>query len=117
MMRSTAKQHLTEATQNVIFKLVDNADVCFKLSTSEDHMSAEEDARALLLVRAMLRGFKAQCYQYEAGLLEDDEWKELRAAIVGVCTLPGVTKHWEQLKPYMSERLRKVVEGSDDRNA
>lgn len=72
-----------------------------------------------LLVRAMLRGFEAQVYQYEAGLLEEDEWQALQAAIVGLCALPGVNYYWEQLKPYMSKRLQLVVEEgiSNEQNA
>ena len=113
MMRSSAKQELTVATQNLIYKLIDNSDIWVKLTTGGEASSPEEDARMSLLVRAMLRGFEAQIYQYQAGLLEDDEWQALRAAIVAICALPGVAKYWEQLKPHMSERLRSVVEDTD----
>jgi hypothetical protein len=66
-----------------------------------------------LLVRAMLRGFEAQAYQYQAGLLEKDEWQALRAAIIGMCALPGVARYWEQLRPQMSQRLQSIVEECD----
>ncbi len=113
MMRSSAKQELTVGTQNLIYKLIDNSDAWVKLTNGEQASSPEEDARMSLLVRAMLRGFEAQRYQYEAGLLEEDEWQTLRAAIVSICALPEVNKYWEQLKPHMSERLRLVVEESE----
>lgn len=65
-----------------------------------------------LLVRATMRGFESQCYQYESGLLEDDEWHALQAAIRDICAMPGFNKYWEWLKPHMSARLQKVVDGS-----
>lgn len=57
----------------------------------------------------MLRGFESQCYQYDAGLLEDEEWTALRSAIKDICMLPGVRKYWLQLRPHMSVRLRDIV--------
>ena len=117
MMRSSAKQELTVATQNLIYKLIDNSDVWVKLTTGLEASSPEEDARMSLLVRAMLRGFEAQSYQYQAGLLEQDEWQAMRAAIVEICALPGVARYWELLKPHMSERLRSVVEETDSATA
>jgi hypothetical protein len=114
MMRSSAKQQLTAGSQNLIYKAIDNSDAWVKLTSGEQASSPEEDARMSLLVRAMLRGFEAQTYQYHAGLLEKDEWRALRAAIVGMCTLPGVAKYWEELKPHMSERLRTVVEADQN---
>lgn len=114
MMRSAAKQDLTVATQNVLFKAVDHADIWVKLASGEDGSSPEEEARMWLLVRASMRGFESQCYQYEAGLLEEDEWQALRTAILDLCTLPGWARYWEQMKPHMSNRLRKLVdEGSN----
>ena len=111
LMRSTVKQSLTEATQNVIFKLAENSDVWVKLTTGEKPSSPEEDVRMSLLVRATLRGFESQCYQYDAGLLEENEWHALRTAIEDICGLPGVRRYWAELKPHMSERLRVVVDG------
>ena len=111
MMRTTAKQGLTEATQSLIYTAIDRSDEWVKLMTGDDPTSPEEDARMSLLVRAMLRGFESQCYQYESGLLEEDEWYALQAAIRDLCSLPGVNKYWQQLKPHMSERLKKLVDG------
>jgi len=111
MMRATAKQGLTEASQNLIYTAIDKSEEWVKLTTGDDASTREEDARMSLLVRAMLRGFESQCYQYESGLLEDDEWRALQAAIKDLCSLPGFNKYWQQLKPHMSEKLKKVVDG------
>jgi hypothetical protein len=110
MMRSGAKQSLTATTQNLIYKAIDNSAEWVKLTTGDEPATPEEDTRMSLLVRAMLRGFESQCYQYEAGLLEEDEWYALRTAIKDICALPGVNRYWEQLRPHMSERLQKVVD-------
>jgi len=64
-----------------------------------------------LLTRAMLRGFESQCFQFDSGLLEDNEWRALQSAIKELCTLPGFNKYWQQLKPQMSERLQRVIDG------
>jgi hypothetical protein len=112
MMRSAAKQSLTEASQNFIYTAIDRSEEWVKLTTGEDPSTPDEDARMSLLVRAMLRGFESQCYQYESGLLEEDEWNALQAAIKDLCSLPGINKYWEMLKPHMSEKLRKVVDGN-----
>jgi len=111
LMRTAAKQSLTEASQNFIYTAVDNSEEWVKLTTGDNPSTPEEDARMSLLVRAMLRGFESQCYQFESGLLEDNEWHALQAAIKDLCSLPGVNKYWQQLKPHMSERLRNVVDG------
>ncbi len=110
MMRSGAKQSLTATTQNLIYKAIDYSAEWVKLTTGDEPATPEEDTRMSLLVRAMLRGFESQCYQYEAGLLEEDEWYALRTAIKDICALPGVNRYWEQLRPHMSERLQKVVD-------
>ena len=111
MMRSAAKQGLTETSQNLIYKAMDNPADWLKLVNGEQPDSPEQDARMSLLARAMLRGFESQCYQYDVGLLEEDEWRALRAAIIDICALPGVNRYWERLRPHMSGRLQKVVDG------
>ncbi len=111
LMRTAAKQSLTEASQNFIYTAIDRSEEWVKLMTGDDPSTPEEEARMSLLVRAMLRGFESQCYQRESGLLEDDEWRALQAAIRDLCSSPGVNRYWQQLRPHMSERLKKVVDG------
>ena len=111
LMRTAAKQSLTEASQNFIYTAIDRSEEWVKLMTGDDPSSPEEEARMSLLVRAMLRGFESQCYQRESGLLEDNEWRALQAAIRDLCSSPGVNRYWQQLRPHMSERLKKVVDG------
>jgi len=111
MMRAAAKQSLTESTQSLIYKAIDNSEEWLKLMTGDEPSTSEENARMSLLVRATLRGFESQCYQYEAGLLEENEWHALRTAIRDICAMPGFIRYWDQLKPHMSERLKKVVDG------
>jgi hypothetical protein len=111
MMRSAAKHSITEASQNFIYTAIDKSEEWVRLTTDQDPSTPEEDARMSLMVRAMLRGFESQCYQYESGLLEDDEWYALQSAIKELCSLPRINKYWQQLKPHMSERLKKVVDG------
>ncbi len=110
MMRTAAKQSLTEASQGFMYAAIDNSEDWVKLMAGESASTPEQDARMSLLVRAMLRGFESQCYQYESGLLEEAEWRALQSAIKDLCALPGVNKYWQQLKPHMSERLKRVVE-------
>ena len=111
LMRTAAKQSLTEASQNFIYTAIDRSEEWVKLMTGDDPSTPEEEARMSLLVRAMLRGFESQCYQRESGLLEDDEWRALQAAIRDLCSSPGVNRYWQQLRPHMSERLKRVVDG------
>lgn len=112
VMRAAAKQNLTEASQNLIYKMVENSSHWVKLISGEEAASAEEQAEMSLLVRAMLRGFESQCYHYEAGLLEEEEWQALRNAIQSICALPGVHRYWLELKPHISARLHAVIEGT-----
>lgn len=111
MMRSGAKQSLTEATQGVIYQAMDHSDEFVKLVSGTEPDSPEEDARMSLLTRAVFRGFESQCYQYESGMLEDYEWQALQTTIKYFGSLPGFNKYWQQLKPHMSERLKKVIDG------
>ena len=110
MMRSGAKQSLTESTQGVIYAAMENADEFVKLMSGAEAASPEEDARMSLLTRAMLRGFESQCYQYENGLLEEHEWLALQTTMRQLLAQPGFNRYWQQLKPHMSQRLRMVVE-------
>jgi hypothetical protein len=110
MMRAAAKQSLTESSQAVIFKLAEHSDCWVKLVAGSEPATPDEDLRMELLVRAMLRGFEAQCYQNDAGLLEEDEWQALKSAIRNICGLPGVHKYWQRLRPFMSKRLQAVVD-------
>lgn len=111
VMKAAAKQSLTEASQALIYKLVDQSELWVKLRSGVEAADSEEDARMSLMMRAMFRGFEAQCYQYDSGLLDEDEWQALRSAIQNICGLPGVRKYWIELKPYMSSRLQGVVGG------
>ena len=111
MMRSGAKQSLTESTQGVIFKAMDHSAEFVKLVSGAEPDSPEEDARMSLLTRAMLRGFESQCYQYESGMLDSHDWQALQTAIRELCSLPGFNRYWQQLKPHMSERLKVVIDG------
>ena len=111
MMRSSAKQSLTDATQGLIYKAMDHSTEWVKLISGDEPATPEEEARMSLLVRAMLRGFESQCYQYDAGLLEDAEWTALKQAIRDICGLPGVNRYWQTLRPHMSARLRDIVDG------
>lgn len=111
MMRSTAKQQLAEASQNVIYITMENPEEWIKLQTGETASSPDQDAKMSLLVRAIMRGFESQCYHYESGLLEDDEWQALKNTIIDITSRPGVNKYWQEMKSHMSERLRIVVEG------
>ncbi len=110
MMRSTAKQSLTEASQGVIYKAMEHSTEWLKLTTGDKPSGPEEDARMSLLVRALLRGFETQCYQAKVGLLEEDEWLALQQAMRDICALPGCRVYWQQLKPHMSGRLQRVIE-------
>jgi len=114
VMRAAAKQSLTEATQNFIYRMSEHPDCWVKLVAGEPAATPEEDARMSLLVRAMLRGFESQCYQAQAGLLEPEEWRAMRSAIRDICALPGVHHYWLVLKPHMSDRLAGVVESAAD---
>ena len=111
MMRSGAKQSLTEATQGVIYKAMDNSAEFVKLVSGAEPESPEEDARMSLLTRAMMRGFESQCYQYESGLLEEHEWRALQTAIKELSALPGFNRYWQQLRPHMSQRLQNIIDG------
>ena len=111
IMRAGTKQSLTEATQGVIYKAMDHSDEFVKLVSGAEPDSPEEDARMSLLTRAMLRGFESQCYQFDSGMLESQEWRALQTAIRELCSLPGFNRYWQQLKPHMSERLKKVIDG------
>jgi len=53
--------------------MIDEADLTEKLFAGED-LEPVERRKALPLARAMLRGFEAQAYQHEVGLLDESEW-------------------------------------------
>jgi len=114
LMRATAKQSLTEASQGMIYKMSEHPDLWVKLMSGTDPSSPEEDAQMSLLMRAMYRGFESQCYQHEAGLIEEPEWQALSNSIIQLTAMPGINRYWQQLKPHMSERLQRIIDGSSE---
>ena len=114
MMKANSKQSISEATQQVMFKMLDEADIMHKVLNGGE-FDGTDQTKAWLIVRAMFRGYEAQIYQYEVGLLEEAEWAALKRVILETTCYPGVIKMWPTLSESVSPALRKIVdEGMHD---
>ena len=77
---------------------------------TSDNATPAERRKVWLLCRAMLRGYEAQIYQYEVGLLDDDEWINLKRVILETADFPGFAKLWPTLSGVVSDQLREIIE-------
>jgi hypothetical protein len=109
MMKANSKQSISEATQQLLFKTMDEPEVMRKIMHGGS-FDADEHTKAWILCRAMLRGYEAQIYQHEVGLLDEKEWNELRGVICQTAILPGFKEVWPELAESVSPALRQIIE-------
>jgi hypothetical protein len=114
MMRANSKQSITDATQHLLFKMLDEPELSHKFINGGEFDSIEH-TKAWLLARAMFRGYEAQIYQHEVGLLDDTEWEELRKIILQTASLPGTQLLWPELSDAVSPSLRRVIDESREK--
>ncbi len=68
--------------------------------------------RTWVILRAAIRGYENQFYQYRQGFLDDSEWEGIRREIATQLARPFNRTIWEKTQPVFSPRFRKVVNES-----
>ena len=109
MMKASSKQSISDASQQAIYKMVDEAEVTHKLLNGGD-FDPIEHTKGFMLTRAMYRGYEAQIYQHEVGLLDDKEWEDLKRVIIESSNYPGIKHFWPELREAVSPSLRSLIE-------
>jgi hypothetical protein len=109
MMKSAIRQQLTTSTQNVVFKMMDNAETLAKLQESET-LTPGEQVRMRLLVRAGFRGFEDFAYQHHHGLLDASEWSARLVAMRTSMAMPGAREQWLATRNEYSENLQRILD-------
>lgn len=111
MMKANSKQSISDASQQLIYRMADEADVMEKLLFNDDaNVTPVERRKAWFLCRAMLRGYESQIYQHEVGLLDDAEWNYLKRVILESTSYPGFDSLWPELSGVVSDSLRSIIE-------
>ena len=109
MMKANFKQSITDATQLLIYKLIEESEVADKIISGKA-LEEHEKIKAWLMMRAMLLGYEVQIYQHELGLLDESEWRNLQRVIIESVNYPGFASLWPDYIDQVSDRLREVVE-------
>ena len=109
MMKSSIRQQLTTSTQNVVFKMMDNAETIAKMQENET-LTPGEQIRMRLLLRAAFRGFEDAAYQYHHGLLDASEWKGRLANMRSSLSIPAAREHWIATRSEYSEYLQRTLD-------
>lgn len=89
--------------------MADEAEVMEKMFVGQD-LDPIERRKAWFLCRAALRGFEAQIYQYQVGLLDELEWQYLKRIILETASAPGFDAMWPELSVTASDALRTLIE-------
>jgi hypothetical protein len=110
MMKANSKQSISDATQQMIYKMLDEPEVAHKMLNGGGDLDGIEFTKAYLLTRAMFRGYEAQIYQHEVGLLDEKEWHELKKVIEETSNFPGFHQLWPELANSVSPSLKAIVE-------
>ena len=111
MMKANAIQSISDASQQLIYQMSSEAEVMEKSYFNDDEkLTPVEHRKAWFLCRAMLRGFEAQIYQHEVGLLDDAEWANLKRVIMETTRYPGFSSLWPELSGAVSDPLRNIIE-------
>ena len=85
-MKASSKQSITDATQRLLFRMLDEPELSHKFINGGEFEEIER-TKAWLLARAMFKGYEAQIYQYEVGLL--DEFQDYIEAIISDMEFSG----------------------------
>ena len=115
MMKANSKQSISEASQQLIYRMADEAELMEKFLFTASELTPVERRKAWFLMRAMLRGYESQVFQHEVGLLDDDEWAYLKNVIIETTSYPGFDLLWPELSGAVSEPLRNIIENERPR--
>jgi hypothetical protein len=109
MVKSSIRQQLTMTSQDLLFKMIDEADVLAKLRDGED-LSVAEEIKANQLTRAAFRGYEDYAYQHQHGLLDTSEWTARLETIRVSLDLPLMREQWMATRQSYSDNLQKVID-------
>jgi hypothetical protein len=109
MVKSSIRQQLTKNSQEVVFKMVDGADVIAKLSSGEA-LTPTEEIKFQALARATFRGYEDYAYQHQQSLLDSSEWMGLLETIRSMVANPLVADQWLATRQEYSDHLQKVID-------
>ncbi len=110
MMKSTVRQQLAAASQGVLLKMAEHADVGAKVALGED-LTPAENIRMRLLLRATFRGWENYAYQHQQDLLDPSEWRGVRENMRrGMLALPLARNEWLSTRDEYSDVLQKTLD-------
>ena len=114
MMKATSKQQISDATQQITGKMLDEPEVATKLLFSGEELVGLEHTKAWLLLRAVIRGYENQIFQYQVGMLDEAEWLDLERVIEQSARMPGFAALWPELSDSASASLREIIDKALD---
>ncbi len=109
MVKSSIRQQLTSSTQDLLFKMTDEADVLAKAADGEE-LTAAEEIKCRQLIRAAFRGYEDYAYQHEHGLLDSSEWTGRLETIRRSLAMPLASDQWLTTRHEYSENLQKIID-------
>lgn len=109
MIKSSIRQQVTMASQNVVFKSIDLAEVLAKAANGGT-LTEGEQIQLNQLHRAGLRAFEDFAYQHEHGLLDPSEWTAWLEGIRAAMSMPHMRRNWLATREQYSENLQRVID-------
>jgi len=106
--KATTRSHLTELSENILFKGAEHAEVLHKAYSGEQ-LTGLEMATVTWFFRAVFRGYENYVYQHHHGFLDEQEWRAFRFVMKDTFARPIAREVWGKVENHYSERLRMVV--------
>jgi hypothetical protein len=102
MMRSAARQQLTLASQDNIYRWAEYAPAVIAAFSSEKQAPADS-FRVAQLCRGMFRGLENHAYQHRIGMLDASEWAAMCVNMKKMFGIPIVAKNWGRARDEFSD--------------
>ena len=82
----------------------------YRALTSETPLSNEEEFQFLMMLHGAFLAFQNSYLLAEEGTIDSELREAITAAILGVKSLPGMTRYWRQRKSYLHSGFAEYVD-------
>ena len=82
----------------------------YRALTSEEALSREEEFQFLMMLHGAFLAFQNSYLLAEEGTIDTELREAITAAILGVKSLPGMTRYWRQRKSYLHSGFTDYVD-------
>jgi hypothetical protein len=113
---SNIREQRMGATQEIIFKWADEAELLDKIERNEE-IEGIERTRALMIIRAVFRNWESHVHQHRNGLFEDEEWRAVQETMHYLFRSHLYQIFWVEHRVEFSTYLQEIIDEFARENA